>query len=247
MHDLPGTQEFDGLPHVGVGNQAQNIVVGGTCFLFCSQILVKVGDGVALGGDGHSIKGNTGGGLGIDPKTVVHEVGIQSGGLDLLLAQVAGELVNNATHHFQVGQLLGTHVVQDSNRLGAGHGKPLGQVTKGCTQLPIGAAVLGNDDLSRPCIGTFDLYREFKGFDIAPHGLHLHLPGPGGRDPGPAVLAYPIAQGQGAAVFGISGFGLLKFAAGVFHVREGFLVGGVGVQEKGCLGDLEKSNPDPIQ
>ena len=35
MHDLPLTQELDGIPHVGIIHQAENVIVGDASLLLC--------------------------------------------------------------------------------------------------------------------------------------------------------------------------------------------------------------------
>ena len=35
VYDLASAKEFDGIAHVGIVNQAQNIIVGCSCLLFC--------------------------------------------------------------------------------------------------------------------------------------------------------------------------------------------------------------------
>ena len=35
MHDLPLAKELNGVAYVGIVRQAQNVVVGGACFLLC--------------------------------------------------------------------------------------------------------------------------------------------------------------------------------------------------------------------
>ena len=35
MHDLTLTQKLDGVAYIGIIRQAQNIIIGGSCLLFC--------------------------------------------------------------------------------------------------------------------------------------------------------------------------------------------------------------------
>ena len=73
------------------------------------QILCQIGNGVPC--DLHGSRGprGAGGKLGIDPGGVVHEIGIKPSGLDLLIGQIPGQLVDDCPHHLQVPQFLSPH------------------------------------------------------------------------------------------------------------------------------------------
>ena len=70
-----------------------------------SQVLRQIGDHIAGDGDRTSREGEAGGGGGIDTGGVIHEIGVEPGGLDVLLRQVAGELMDDGAHHFKMPQL----------------------------------------------------------------------------------------------------------------------------------------------
>ena len=42
------------------------------------------------------------------PNSMVNKIGVETGGFDLLLAQVAGELMDQGAHHLQVAKFLST-------------------------------------------------------------------------------------------------------------------------------------------
>lgn len=70
------------------------------------QILSKIGDDVP--GDLHGGSGPriAGGELGINARGVVHKVSVKPGGSDLILREVAGELMDQSAHHLQMAQFL---------------------------------------------------------------------------------------------------------------------------------------------
>ena len=68
----------------------------------CCQILRKVGDHVSGTLDGPGGPGEAGGGGGVDPGGVVHEIAGKGRPLDLLLRQIPGELMDNGGHHLHV-------------------------------------------------------------------------------------------------------------------------------------------------
>ena len=112
MNDFPGPQEFDDIIDVRIVAETQNVVVGDTCFLLRSQIFCQVGDQVALDLHGGGGPGGAGGELRIDAGSMIHKVGVKAGSFDLLLAEIAGQLIDDGSHHLQVSQLLSTDIGQ---------------------------------------------------------------------------------------------------------------------------------------
>ena len=110
VNDLPLPQELDGLADVGVIAEAEDVVVGHAGLLLGGQILVQVGDDVPLHPHVLHVEGHPRGGDGVDPRGVIHKVGGEGGVLDLLLGEIAGELVENGGDHFQMGKLLGAYL-----------------------------------------------------------------------------------------------------------------------------------------
>ena len=88
----------------------------------CRQILVEVGDDVALDRDIFHIKRHAACRHGIDARGVIHEIGGEGAVGDLLLAQIPCELVDDGGNHLHMRQLLGSDVGQDSRDLPIGHG-----------------------------------------------------------------------------------------------------------------------------
>ena len=106
VDDLPLPQEANGIAYVGIVDQAQQIVVRDACLLLRCQILVQIGKDVALYADILGIKGNACGGHGIDPRGVIHKVGVKSGFLDLLRRQIPCQLIQDRGDHLNVSQFL---------------------------------------------------------------------------------------------------------------------------------------------
>ena len=142
MHDLTLPEELDGLADIGIVAEAEDVVVGDAGLLLGRQILMEISEDVPLDAHVFHVKGHPRGGDGVDPRGMIHKVGGEGGVLDLLLGQVAGELVEDGGDHFEVGQLLCTDVGQDPHHLLIGHTVPLMQVPHGGGQLPVRAAKL---------------------------------------------------------------------------------------------------------
>ena len=140
MHDLPLAEELDGLPDVGVVAEAEDVVVGHAGLLLGGQILVEVGDHIPLDPHVLHVKGHARGGHGVETQRVIHEVGGEGGVLDLLLREVAGELVQDGGDHLQMGEFFRADVGQDANHLLVGHAVPLVEIAHGGGQLAIRAA-----------------------------------------------------------------------------------------------------------
>ena len=73
-----------------------------------SQILGQVGDGVALDGHAGGCPGEAGGGGGVNPGGVINEVGGKGGVPDLVIGELAGQLMDDGSHHFQMAEFLCT-------------------------------------------------------------------------------------------------------------------------------------------
>ena len=106
MDDFPLPQEADHVVDVRVVGQAEDVVVGEAGFLLRRQILRQVGDDIARDLHSRGGPGIAGGKLGKDACGVIHEVGVKACGFDLAVAQIAGELVDEGAHHFQMAQFL---------------------------------------------------------------------------------------------------------------------------------------------
>ena len=122
MDDLTLAQEADGVVHVRVVGDAQDVVIRDPRLLFGSKVLGQIGDRVA--GDGHRCRAprRAGGRLRIDARGVVDKVGGKARRRDLLLRERARELVDDRPHHLQMPQLLGADVGQQPLELRIRHG-----------------------------------------------------------------------------------------------------------------------------
>ena len=111
MDDLTLAQEADDVVHIRVVGDAQDVVIRDPGFLFGSEILGQVGDGVA--GDGHRRRAPwcAGGRLWIDARGMVDEIARKARRPDLILGQRARELVDDGADHLQMAQLLGAYQV----------------------------------------------------------------------------------------------------------------------------------------
>lgn len=106
MDDFPLPQEADHVVDIRVVGQAEDVVVGEAGFLLRRQILRQVSDDIARDLHSRGGPGIAGGKLGKDACGVIHEVGVKACGFDLAVAQIAGELVDEGAHHFQMAQFL---------------------------------------------------------------------------------------------------------------------------------------------
>lgn len=109
VDDLPFTQEADDVVDVRIVGETKDVVVGEAGFLLCRQVLRQIGDDVAGDLHGRGRPGVAGGELRIDAGGVIHKISVEAGGFDLLFAQVAGELMDQGAHHFQVPQFFSTY------------------------------------------------------------------------------------------------------------------------------------------
>lgn len=83
---------------------------------------MQIGDGIAGRLQGSRGKGHTAGGLRPDADGVIDKVRGKPGVFNLLNREIAGELMNDSTDHFQVGQLLSPYLGEImSHGCGKGH------------------------------------------------------------------------------------------------------------------------------
>ena len=109
MDDLPLTQEANDVVYVGIVGKAKDVVIGFAGFLFSGQIFGQIGDHVTGRLDGSSRPREAGGGRRIDACRVIHEIARKQGiGTNLLIGQIAGQLVHNSGYHFKVSQFFRT-------------------------------------------------------------------------------------------------------------------------------------------
>lgn len=70
------------------------------------QILRQVGDQVTLDGHGSGVPRKAGGRRGVDARGVIHEIGVEAALLDVLLAEIPGQLMHNGADYLQMSQFL---------------------------------------------------------------------------------------------------------------------------------------------
>ena len=100
VHDFSFPQKTDGVSHVRIVAETEDVVVGGAGFLLRRHVLRQVGDGIPLGLERRGGEGHPCGRDGVDARGVIHKIGVESPLLDLLYGEVAGELVHDGTNHF---------------------------------------------------------------------------------------------------------------------------------------------------
>ncbi len=102
MNHFPLSQEANGIRHLRILYQAQNIVVGDSCFLFCCQILMKICDRISFGLKFTSIKWNPSCGLGPKAGGVINVVGPKSRFFNLFHSKVSGKLMDNSADNLEM-------------------------------------------------------------------------------------------------------------------------------------------------
>ena len=105
MDNLPLSEESDDIVDIGIIGQAQNVVIGLAGLLFGGKILGQIGDHITGGLDRGGTPWETGSGSGVDACGMIHKVGGKAGVfLNLFVGQIAGQLMDNGGHHFQMAQ-----------------------------------------------------------------------------------------------------------------------------------------------
>ncbi len=140
VHDFTRAQEFDGVAHVGVVGQAQDVVVGHARLLFRREVFGQVADDVALGLERFGRPRHAAGGDGVKAGGVVDKILVEALLFDLVNRQVARELVDDGADHFDVAQLLRADVGQQTLQFAPRHGEPLAEVAHRGAQFAVSTA-----------------------------------------------------------------------------------------------------------
>lgn len=112
MDDLSFAKEPDNVIDVRVIGQAKDVIVGKSSFLLCRQILGQIGYDIACDLHGRGGPRVAGSELRIYASGVVHEIGIESSSLDLLVAQIPSELMDQGAYHLKVPQFFRTWTLE---------------------------------------------------------------------------------------------------------------------------------------
>lgn len=145
MHKLPLAQEANGIPHIVVIRQPQDVVIGGACLLLCCQILCQIRDHISSRLKEAGCEGLPGSSNGVNARGVIHKIGVKAGTLDLLRCQIPCQLVYNCGNHFYMTEFFGTYIRQNAADLSIGHSITLAQIPQGRTQLAVRSAKLQKD------------------------------------------------------------------------------------------------------
>ena len=111
VYHFPLPEEADDVGDVGIVAEPEDVVVGHAGLLFGGQVFGQIADDIALHADARRTPGKPRGCRRVDAGCMVHKVGGKGAVLsDLLIREIAGELVDDGTDHFQVPQFLGTYI-----------------------------------------------------------------------------------------------------------------------------------------
>lgn len=113
MNDFPFPQEFDGIAHIRIIREAEDVVISHPGFLLCAHILVEVGNGIPCHRECVGVERCARGRHRIDACGVIDKIIIEAGRLDLVRGHVSGKLIDDGSHHFQMGQLFRTNIRQN--------------------------------------------------------------------------------------------------------------------------------------
>lgn len=102
MYDFAFTQETDGIEHLGVICQTQDIVIGQSGFLLCREVFKQISDCIASYLQTACGKGNARSCLWIYAGCVVDKVITKALGFDLFGAEIACELIKNGGNNFNM-------------------------------------------------------------------------------------------------------------------------------------------------
>jgi len=141
VHDLARSEETYRVDDVRIVAEAQDVIVCGSRFLFGSHRFMKVGDRVALAGDCHSAERHAGRRRRINTCGVVYEVGVEARLLDLILAEVARELIHDRADHFEMVEFLRADIGQSRFKLRQRHRESLRKIAYRSAEFAVGTSI----------------------------------------------------------------------------------------------------------
>lgn len=169
MHDFACTQKLQRFADIMVIDQTEQIIVGDACFLFCRHIFMQVRENIAFYADIFHVSRDTGCSLRKNASGMVDKVGVKTGFFNVIFAETTGQLMQNASDHFQMCQFFCTDICQYSCNFTMRHAEPLVQIAHRSSKLSIWSAKLRNDDPGCCRVRRFYFYRELKSFFVNPH------------------------------------------------------------------------------
>ena len=112
VDDLALAEEAEGIAHVGIVDHTEQVVVGDARLLLGGEVLVQIGDDVALDADILRIERHSRGRLRIDADGVIGEIRVKARRLDLRLREVARQLMDDRRDHLKVRQFVRTPMME---------------------------------------------------------------------------------------------------------------------------------------
>ncbi len=189
MHNLPHTQELDGLAHIRLLYQAQNIVISSAGLLLCCHIFHQIRNRVTCHLKLCGSKRKSGSRLRPYTDSMVNIIICKTTPFDFFHGQISCQLMHDSCHYLQMSQLLSADICQKSCHFTVRHGIALRQITHTGPHLSVRSAVLRNNCLRQHGIWFLDVYRKFQSFLITPHLHTLSFPGQGCFSPSPFLAA----------------------------------------------------------
>lgn len=108
VHHFTFTQELDWISDIRIVHESQDVIIGFPRFLLGGEIFMEIRKQVAGRVKIACIEGNARCRHRIQAGCMVYKIGIEPGFLDFIHAKVAGELIDDGTDHFHMGQFAGT-------------------------------------------------------------------------------------------------------------------------------------------
>ncbi len=150
---------------------------------------MDVGEGIALRGYCHGVEGDTVCRGGIYAYAVVDVVFVKAARLDLVVAEISRQLIDDGSHHFHMAKLFASDVGQYAYDSAVGHCIALIQVPCGGGKLTVRTSEGGDYHAGEAGVWIGNLYRVLKLFFIDPHYFFASLCAP-----------LPSCQGQGVLI-----------------------------------------------
>ena len=110
VYDFSFAQEADRITDFGVFDKAQDVIIGRTCFLFCSHIFMKIGYRISFRLEICCGPWRAAGRLWPESQRMVDIIFVKAGFFYLLRSEIFGELVDDCAYDLHVGEFFCTDI-----------------------------------------------------------------------------------------------------------------------------------------
>ena len=129
MHYFALAQIFYRVAHIGVIHETQDVVICYAGFLLGGEVLIQVGDGIALYSDIFHIERHARCRLRVNAYGMVYEICVEARFFYFIYRESECELIYHSRNHFEMGELFRSDIGEYADYLIIRHGIALIEIS----------------------------------------------------------------------------------------------------------------------